>query len=334
MRKSIFFIMLVFLFFFLNSCSMNESLKSSTKEDVYFKNGEERGSSIDFVIVDDDSYNLQAQDSAQAQNDKNKDFKILSIFCDKDKNIVPITIFTEKTISIAQVGLKVTIFSPQIQRKLRDYGLYCILPDDVKVNAISFDNGFAKIDLNEEFYKKKNLNFYLKAITFFLTSFNNVKRVYFMMDGKPYLQSSIERKQKDEAVIFVPQNIEGNVLLIPKWVKIGNVKEDEYIFLSFKQLIESLSYRFSKLKGLKLNYARLKDSTLCIDLTQQLLNMKASAQVDIILQAICFTAREINDNIKQIKLSVNGSFLYLDQYDLNSPIDINQFELNVINIKL
>ncbi|WAM32233.1 hypothetical protein [Caldicellulosiruptor naganoensis] len=73
-------------------------------------------------------------------------------------------------------GLELSVFSPQRQRKLRNFGLFCIFPDDIEINSIKVEGDCAKIDLNSKFYQKKYLDFYVKAIAFFITSFDNIKR--------------------------------------------------------------------------------------------------------------------------------------------------------------
>jgi|GEM_PF-1421483 len=328
MRKRIFFVLTLCLIF-LVSCRAN-ILPSTVRSNVY-QNGQSAKTEVNFEVVDSDVYTPQY---SKEQIDINNSFKVLSIFCDKDKNLVLANIYTTKTLSVMRKGLELSVFSPQRQKKLRDFGLFCIFPDDVQVNSIEVEGSCAKIDLNQKFFQKKYCNFYIKAITFFITSFDDIKEVYYYKDGTVYNKAPFLRRQNDQLILFVPQRVEGNVFLVPKWINISQTYKNTPLTFALRQLIKSLSYRFSKLNGLKLNNVNLKEKTLYIDLSSQILNLKGSYEVDTILASICFTAKEIDNSIRYIKLSIEGKEGYLDQYDLKDKIDVNQFELNPINLKL
>ncbi|WAM32234.1 GerMN domain-containing protein [Caldicellulosiruptor naganoensis] len=135
------------------------------------------------------------------------------------------------------------------------------------------------------------------------------------------------RRSHDQLILFVPQRVEDNIFLVPKWVGIPQNYKNTLLTFGLRQLIKSLSYRFSKLNGLKLNNVNLKEKTLYIDLSSQILNLKGSSEIDTILSSICFTAKEIDKSIRYIKLSVDGKEEYLDQYHLKDKIDVSQFVL-------
>ncbi|WP_039767296.1 MULTISPECIES: GerMN domain-containing protein [unclassified Caldicellulosiruptor] len=329
MRKRIFF-MLILCLIFLTACSA-DILPSTIRSDVY-RTGQNAKTEIDFEVVDSDVYTPQY---SKEEIDTNNSFKVLSIFCDKDKNLVLANIYTTRTLSAMRKGLELSIFSPQKQKKLRDFGLFCIFPDDIHINSIEIEGNCAKVDLNQKFFQKKYSNFYIKAITFFITSVNGIiKEVCFYKDGTIYNKTPLLRRQDDQLILFVPQRVEGNVFLVPKWINISQTYRNAPLTFALGQLIKSLSYRFSKLNGLKLNNVNLKEKTLYLDLSSQILNLKGSSEVDTILASICFTAKEIDNSIRYIKLSVKGKEGYLDQYDLKDKIDVSQFELNPINLKL
>ncbi|AZT90943.1 hypothetical protein ELD05_09980 [Caldicellulosiruptor changbaiensis] len=328
MRKRIFFTLMLCLIF-LTACRA-DILPSTVQSNVY-QNGQSAKTEINFEVVDSDVYTPQY---SKEQIDINNSFKVLSIFCEKDKNLVLANIYTTKTLSVMRKGLELSVFSPERQRKLRSFGLFCIFPDDVQINSIEIEGSCAKIDLNQRFFQKKYCNFYIKAITFFITSVDDIKEVYFYKDGTVYNKTPFLRRQDDQLILFVPHRVEGNVFLVPKWINISQTYRNAPLTFALGQLIKSLSYRFSKLNGLKLNNVNLKEKTLYLDLSSQILNLKGSSEVDTILASICFTAKEIDNSIRYIKLSVKGKEGYLDQYDLKDKIDVSQFELNPINLKL
>lgn len=328
MRKRIFFILILCLIF-LTSCRAN--ISPSTVQSNVYKNGQSAKTEINFEVVDSDVYTPQY---SKEQIDSNNSFKILSIFCDKDKNFVLASIYTTKTLSVMKKGLELSVFSPERQGKLRSFGLFSIFPDDVQINSIEVEGSCAKIDLNQRFFQKKYCNFYIKAITFFITSFDDIKEVYFYKDGTVYNKTPFLRRQNDQLILFVPQRVEDNVFLVPKWINISQTYRNTPLTFGLRQLIKSLSYRFSKLNGLKLNNVNLKEKTLYLDLSNQILNLKGSSELDTILASIYFTAKEIDNSIRYIKLSVEGKEEYLEKYDLKDKIDVSQFELNPIDLKL
>jgi len=322
--------MLILCLIFLTACRA-DILSSTIRSDVY-QNDQSAETEINFEVVDSDVYTPQY---SKEEIDTNNSFKVLSIFCDKDKNLVLANIYTTRTLSVMRKGLEFSIFSPQKQKKLRDFGLFCIFPNDIHINFIEIEGNCAKVDLNQKFFQKKYKNFYIKAITFFITSVNGIiKEVYFYKDGTIYNKTPLLRRQNDQLILFVPQKVEDNIFLVPKWISVSQKYKNTPLTFALGQLIKSLSYRFSKLNGLKLNNVDLKEKTLYLDLSSQILNLKGSSEVDTILASICFTAKEIDNSIRYIKLSVKGKEGYLDQYDLKDKIDVNQFELNPINLKL
>ncbi|ADQ41354.1 Lipoprotein LpqB, GerMN domain [Caldicellulosiruptor acetigenus I77R1B] len=327
MRKRIIFFAVLSFLIFLAGCSW-ESLSSTSQESTYANKTSQMDDSIKFEVVESDVY--FSQQTGQSENLAS----IKTIFCDKNHNLVLTEVFSTKTLDVAKRGLELSIFSASRQHTLRSFGLFCIFPDSVKINFLKIENGAATIDLNSEFYKQKYLDFYIRAITFYLTSFENIDRVYFYNEGKSYKNKAFERKKTGQVIIFVPQKILSEFFLVPKWIDIPGKFKNTPMTFAQKSLINSLSYRFSKLNGLKLNNVKLKENTLYIDLSKELLNLKGSSEVDIILSSICFTAREIDRMLKFLKLSVDGKEPYLDQYDLKENIDMDQFKLNSSKIRL
>lgn len=327
MRKRIIFFAVLSFLIFLAGCSW-ESLSYTSQESTYANKTSQMDDSIKFEVVESDVY--FSQQTGQSENLES----IKTIFCDKNHNLVLTEVFSTKTLDVAKRGLELSIFSASRQRNLRSFGLFCIFPDSVKINFLKIENGAATIDLNSEFYKQKYLVFYIRAITFYLTSFENIDRVYFYNEGKSYTNKAFERKKAGQVIIFVPQKVLSEIFLVPKWIDIPEKFKSIPMTFAQKSLINSLSYRFSKLNGLKLNNVKLKENTLYIDLSKELLNLKGSSEVDIIISSICFTAREIDRTLKFLKLSVDGKEPYLDQYDLKENIDMDQFKLNSLKIRL
>lgn len=327
MRKRIIFFAVLSFLIFLAGCSW-KNLSSTSQESNYTNKNNITGNGIKFEVVDSDAYFFQ-------QTVQNENFvSIKTVFCDKNHNLVLTEVLSNKTLDVARKGLELSIFSASRQRNLRSYGLFCIFPDSIKINSLKIENDTAAIDLNSEFYKQKYLDFYIKAITFYLTSFENIDRVYFYNEGKRYINKAFERKEAGQIIIFVPQKVLTEIFLIPKWIDIPERFKNIPMTFAQKSLINSLSYRFSKLNGLKLNNVKIKENTLYIDLSKELLILKGSSQIDIILSSICFTAREIDKNLKYLKISIDGKEPYLDQYDLKEKIDMDQFKFNSLKIRL
>ncbi|BCS81676.1 GerMN domain-containing protein [Anaerocellum diazotrophicum] len=325
-KRIIFFVMFSFLIF-LAGCSW-ENLSSTSQESTYANKSTQTDDGIKFEVVESDVY--FSQQTGQSENLAS----IKTIFCDKNHNLVLTEVLSNKTLDVAKRGLELSIFSVSRQRTLRSFGLFCIFPDSVKINFLKIEKNAATIDLSSEFYKQKYLDFYIKAITFYLTSFENVDRVYFYNEGKSYTNKAFERKKTGQVIIFVPQRVCSEIFLIPKWIDIPDKFKNIPMTFALKSLINSLSYRFSKLNGLKLNNVKLKENTLYIDLSKELLILKGSSQVDIVLSSICFTARELDKNLKYLKISIDGKEPYLDQYDLREKIYMDQFKLNSLKIRL
>ncbi|ADQ46663.1 Lipoprotein LpqB, GerMN domain [Caldicellulosiruptor kronotskyensis 2002] len=327
MRKRIIFFAVLSFLFFLAGCSW-KSLFSTSQESNYNNDSSQTDDSIKFEIVESGAY--FSQQTGQSENLTS----IKTILCDKKHNLVLIEVISTKTFDVAKRGLELSIFSASRQRNLRSFGLFCIFPDSIKINSLKIENGTATVDLNNEFFKQKYLDFYIKAITFYLTSFENIDRVYFYNEGRRYINKAFERKKAGQVIIFVPQKVSTEIFLIPKWIDIPEKFKNIPMTFAQKSLINSLSYRFSKLNGLKLNNVKIKENTLYIDLSKELLNLKGSSQVDIILSSICFTAREIDKTLKYLKISIDGKEPYLDQYDLKENIDMDQFKYNSLKIRL
>uniref|UniRef100_A0A7C5V510 GerMN domain-containing protein n=1 Tax=Caldicellulosiruptor owensensis TaxID=55205 RepID=A0A7C5V510_9FIRM len=327
MRKRIIFFAVLSFLIFLTGCSW-ESLSSTSQENTYANKSTKTDNGIKFEVVESDVY--FSQQTGQSKNLAS----VKTIFCDKNHNLVLTEVFSNKTLDIAKRGLELSIFSASRQRNLRTFGLFCIFPDSVKINFLKIEKNAATIDLSSEFYKQKYLDFYIKAITFYLTSFENIDRVYFYNEGKSYTNKAFERKKAGQVIIFVPQKVLSEIFLVPKWIDIPDKFKNIPMTFAQKSLINSLSYRFSKLNGLKLNNVNLKEKTLYIDLSKELLNLKGTAQVDIVISSICFTAREIDKALKYLKISIDGKELYLDQYDLREKIDMDQFKFNSLKIRL
>ncbi len=327
MRKRIIFFAVLSFLIFLAGCSW-ESLSSTSQESTYANKTSQMDDSIKFEVVESDVY--FSQQTGQSENLAS----IKTIFCDKNHNLVLTEVFSTKTLDVAKRGLELSIFSASRQHTLRSFGLFCIFPDSVKINFLKIESGAATIDLNSEFYKQKYLDFYIRAITFYLTSFENIDRVYFYNEGKSYTNKAFEQKKAGQVIIFVPQKVLSEVFLVPKWIDIPEKFKSIPMTFAQKSLINSLSYRFSKLNGLKLNNVKLEEKTLYIDLSKELLNLKGNAEVDIVLSSICFTAKEIDKTLKFLKLSIDGREPYLDQYNLREKIDMDQFKLNSLKIRL
>lgn len=327
MRKRIIFLgMLVFLLF-LSGCGL-ESLSSTSQKITYTDTTSQPEDSIRFEVVETDAYFYQ-------QTGQDKDLmSIKTIFCDRNHNLILTEVLSQRTLEVMKKGLELSIFSVSRQRILRNYGLFCIFPDNIKINLLKVENDAVIIDLNDEFYKQKYLDFYIKAITFYLTSFNNVSKVYFYKEGKIYSNKAFERKEPGQVIVFVPQKVLKEVFLVPKWINIPERFRTVPLTFAQKSLVQSLSYRFSKLNGLKLNNVKLKDNTLYIDLSKEILNLKGSSEVDVVLSAICLSAKEVDKKIKFLKLTVDGKETYLDQYDLKESIDMDQFKFGSLKIKL
>ncbi|MEZ0536757.1 GerMN domain-containing protein [Caldicellulosiruptoraceae bacterium PP1] len=314
-------ILLIILQIFLYSCSIDNNILGKVKNNE--KNKIEKN--IEFQLVDQDIYNNLNDGKKQAYKNP---FDILTVFVDKDGDLVPATITQEKTLFVATKGIELTKFNINLSFAIRKYGLNQILPQDIVLRGISYKEQYVKVDFSNNFYNNINTNLFLKAVTYLLTSYNNVQKVIFLSEDK--VLNQFYRKSNNEIIIYYPKLIDNRFFIIPKWVKI-KYNNDNIIKNILETFVNSISISIPLLKGLRVNKYKITDKSILIDFSKQIKDLKGEDMTTAFLESLVFTIKEI-PNIQYIKVLSNSQPFYLDQYDV-SKIDINTFKINKITIE-
>ena len=108
---------------------------------------------------------------------------------DNEDFLIPVMRYMPKgDLGVAKTAISAIIYSPETVEDLKAAGLTPTLPMGTKINgAVIRENGLAIIDFSKEFLNfssKKAEELGIKAVTYTLTEFPNIKSVEIRVDGK------------------------------------------------------------------------------------------------------------------------------------------------------
>ena len=135
---------------------------------------------------------------------------------DNEDFLIPVMRYMPKgDLGVAKTAISAIIYSPETAEDLKAAGLTPTLPMGTKINgAVIRENGLAIIDFSKEFLNfssKKAEELGIKAVTYTLTEFPNIKSVEIRVDGK-----KIEEMPKGTEVGPELKRTEINLQLVEK----------------------------------------------------------------------------------------------------------------------
>jgi spore germination protein GerM len=125
------------------------------------------------------------EETATSQKEMEKEMEITIYFGDKEAQfLVPEIRSVPAAQTVAKSALEELIKGPESKDKIS------LIPEGTKVLSISIQNGVAEVNLSKEFKEKYPLgsaseNILIYSIVNTLTEFPSIKKVHFLVEGKP-----------------------------------------------------------------------------------------------------------------------------------------------------
>ena len=309
------FFLAILLSFILCSCSNYNS--HSTQEKTY-------DSEIEFQVVDSV---YQKDDTNQIKKDAiNEEIDILTIYVDNENNIVPCTVKVRKTLTVAKEGINLTMYNENLKKSLSSYGLNPLLPKNIVLRGLTIRDDFDRIDFGNEFYLNSKSDLFIKALTIFLSSFPNVKKVEFLKENQLYCRFD---KNKDFNIIYYPKIINNKIFILPKWIKIKYNDKSKYYENILKNLIIEAKGFYKILNGLILYSAYIQGDTLYVNLSNHIMQLKEE-DIKIFVQLLIFTAKHF-DGVNKLSILVNNKKTALSG-SFNGIYELYKYKINPITL--
>ena len=212
-------------------------------------------------------------------------------------------------------------------------GFKAIMPSDTKVNSIKIDNDKIYIDISKDFFELKKGDDIkaIEAITYNLTTIDNIKYVYIKIDGKDlsYLSSSnyyiqnpltrnigINKQTKlngykgasETTIYYVNKNNNNSYYYVPV-TKINNDDRDK-IKIIVDELTSTSVYETNLMSFLNyntklLNY-ELKDDILTLNFNNFLFDDESTNSIlEEVIYSISLSVRD-NYDVKEVVFDVDG----------------------------
>lgn len=253
---------------------------------------------------------------------------------DKDNYIArcKVDLLVDTSLDYAKKLIELLIIGGKYEQKIPN-GFKAILPSDTKINSVKLNGNDITIDLSNDFYElnKNNDIKAIEALTYNLTTINDVSNVYINIDGNKltYLPSSkvnvtqpFTRKDginKSYDVTDYKGTSETTIYYVSKnnlgyyYVPVTKINNDnrEKIKIIVDELTSSHIYETNLMSFLNYNTKlldyNLNDDTLTLNFNNFLFDDSDKKSIlEEVIYSISLSVRD-NYNVKEVIFTVNGN---------------------------